>query len=107
MAMSSTKLPVKLFDLAILILMVHKGSQEERVGFEDCSETLESLTRKLDVLVNVEQSSLESALWSANIMNDIGKFWHPEGLSFDEFTKSVAGKHKFDKRFSTIERKDK
>lgn len=100
------KLPVKLLDVAVLLIAVHMGAQDDNVGFEDARLTLEELVRRLDKTIWVDQSLLESAMWSANLMDEAGKFWHPESLTFEEFAKDVCGRHRFNRTYNLIERKN-
>jgi hypothetical protein len=113
--MSETKernLRVSFLDLAILLFHVHRGAQLEEVGFEDCDRTLKELTKELApkrVLVN--KSALESALWSANLMDEIGEFWSPSGESFDAFVRrllhyaSPEERLEFDRMYNFIREK--
>lgn len=97
--------PVKLLDLAILLYHVHKGAKDEEVGFLDARETLESLTKALNRTVYVDKSHLESAIWSANMLSEHGKFWHPT-LTFEQFVKDLVGADVFHKVYGTIEKKE-
>lgn len=94
---------VSLFNLAILLYHVHRGAEEESVGFEDAQETLDTLTRKLSKTVFVEPAVLESALWSANLMEEAGEWWHPRGLTFDEWVREVLPGVKFNRIYNVIE----
>lgn len=95
---------VTLLQLAILLFHVHRGATDDQVGFEDAQETLDTLTRKLNRPVHSNPVLLESALWSANLLDEQGKWWHPHGLTFDEFVVQLLGrKVKFDKIYNLIE----
>jgi hypothetical protein len=96
---------VKLLDLAILLYHVHKGSQDNEVGFLDARESLDTLTRSLNKEVYIDVSKLESALWSANIMDEQGKFWHPT-LTFEQWVKSIIGNDKYHRVYGTLEKKE-
>lgn len=84
---------VKALDLAILLYHVHRGAQHNEVGFEDAQESLESLTKALNKEISIPLQNLESALWSANLLDENNEFWHPEGLTFDEWVKKAFGKY--------------
>lgn len=84
------KLPVNLLDLAVILLHVHQGAAREDVGFEDCERTLSELTQELVLRrVLVDKSALESALWSCNLMDEVGEFWQPSGEGFDNFIRRL------------------
>lgn len=94
---------IKVLDLAILLYHISKGAEREDVGFEDARETIESLTAALNNTVRLDKTYLESALWSANMMDEAGQFWHPQGLTLDAFIKSIVGTGKFNKKYGLIE----
>jgi hypothetical protein len=98
--------PVLLLDLAVLLYAVHQGASDDLVGFEDARETLESLTKRLSKRVLVDPNLIESSLWSANLLDELGRFKHPNGLSFEEFAQRIVGRGKFNRRYNVIERKD-
>jgi len=102
---SQYRLPIKLLDVAVLLLSIHRGAQDDCVGFEDARMTLDELVAKLNKTIWIEQRLIESAMWSANLLDEAGKFWHPESISFEEFAKDVCGKHKFNRIYNLIERK--
>ena len=95
---------VSLLSLAILLYHVHRGAQHDQVGFEDAQETLDTLTRKLSRRVPVDPAVLESALWSANLMDEQGQWWHPRGLTFEQFVKGMLPGMKFDRTYNTLKK---
>lgn len=68
---------------------VSRGAAHPNVGFEDAERTRGQLYRALAGRA-VEIEVLESALWSCNLLDEVGAFSHPAGLTFDEFVKEVA-----------------
>ncbi len=99
---------VTLLDAAVLLMNVHRGSLEPLVGFEDCRDTLQSLTKRMTRNVWYEQATLESALWSSNLLDEQGKFWCPKGRTFDQFLADIIGPgFKFNKMHNLISKKDK
>jgi hypothetical protein len=97
---------VRLLDLAVLLYAVHQASTDEQVGFEDARETIQTLTRRLNKSVLIDPNHIESALWSANLLDEQAKFRHPTGMSFEEFAQRIVGKDTFNRRYNVIERKD-
>lgn len=98
---------VKMLHLTALLYNIYQGALDGEVGFEDAHRTLEGLTAPLNKSTQVLTSVLESALWSCNLMNEQGKWWHPTGITFDEFLKEVLEKDSFDKMYNLIVRKKK
>jgi hypothetical protein len=96
---------VSLLDLSTLLFHLHFGARNERVGFEDAERTLAQVSAKLSHKVRVEKAVLESALWSSNLCDEIGKFVHPQGISFDEWMKQMFGTEKFNRAYNLLEKK--
>ena len=105
-SMAKKKIPVKLLDLAVLLLNVHRAAKEPAIGFEDANRSLSSITRYLNKTIQIEREAVESALWSSNMLNEDGKFWHPHDETFDVWAKKLMGRHKFDSYYGTIEMKE-
>ncbi len=101
--MNSSKRPVSLYNLMVLLWNVHKGVGLRQVGFEDADHTLESLTRALSPEVLLKKDLIESAMWSCNLLDEQGKFCHPRGISFDEFKKKLEYTDKFNKKYNLFE----
>ncbi len=92
--------------LAVLIYHVFRGAEIEEVGFEDAQETLDTFYRKANRFTLIDPALVESALWSCNLMDERGQFWHPRGRTFDQFLKEVLGdKDGFNKVYNLIEKK--
>ena len=82
---------LRILDAAILLMNIYRGAQSSKVRFEDAARTLEELVVDLHGKkgIRVQRSVIESALWSCNLLDELGKFWHPKGRSFDEFLKDI------------------
>jgi hypothetical protein len=107
-----TPFRVNFTDLAVLLALAVKGANHPRVGFEDAEIPLDKLTKILNShSVKLKQETLESLLWSANLMDEEGQFWSAKkGESFTVFTRRLlteAGKkdHYFDARYNLIRKK--
>src|SRR5688572_29791250 len=88
------RIPIKLLDLAILLFHVHKGAQmRNTIGFGDANRSLLSITKRLNKKVWIEPFLIESALWSANCLDEINRFWHPEKIPFEEWANKLVGKY--------------
>lgn len=93
---------LKLLDVAILLYAVHRGAGDTEVGFEDARLTLQELTRMLNKPMSVSREVLESCLWSASLLDEAGKWEHPQGLTFDEWVKGMLGKEEFNRIYHLI-----
>ena len=88
-------------EVAILLLHLHAGNYlPDEIGFEDNENTIQGVTRECDTRISqLSREILESALWSANLMDEAGYFWSPYGETFDQFVRRIAnrGVSSFDK----------
>jgi hypothetical protein len=107
--MEPRRFRLSLLDAVVLLYHIHRGVTTEGVGFEDANKTLQQLTRSLSQFkYTVTEQTLESALWSCNLMDEQGEWWSPEGDDFDTWLKRfLADQHlSFDKFYNVlIERK--
>lgn len=98
---------IKVIDIMVLLDHVRLGASMPDVGFEDANQTYDSMLRKLNKVIALPVSDVESALWSANLLDERGKFSHPEGLTFDEFvSKLKKDTETFNKNYNFWESKD-
>lgn len=98
---------MRLLDVVTLLYNVHRGAQTDEVGFEDAMNTLEAVTRRLNKKTLVDPQVLESCLWSCNLLNERGQFWHPRGYTFDQFLKDILQGDEFDKDYNLIKKREK
>jgi hypothetical protein len=107
-----TRASAKYFDISketaqVLMDCVELGARDARVGFEDCENTqgqvVGALNRCFRSRYPVRQDILESALWSCNLLSEIGKFKHPRGVAFPDFVKALLPpKYRYDFFFNLI-----
>jgi len=92
-------------DLAALVECLAKGKANNAVGFEDAVRTYNQVLNILNVKVAVDQEVVESALWSANLLNDIGMFTHPLSVDFNQMIQRITPEgFKFDSEFNLMEK---
>ena len=106
--MARTTRKITLLDLAVLLVNIHKGAEDKGVGFEDAENTLLTLTKKLEGLrgIPLKSTLLEGALWSCNLLDERGKFWHPQGKSFEDYVKTLTRRGEmFDRRYNYFKEK--
>lgn len=93
-------------DAVVLLIHVLQGAKHPAVGFEDIDRTIMQLREQLDCVINVPESVLESALWSANLMDEAEAFWHPDGIKFEEFISYLTrDKAEFDRFYNMLKPK--
>ncbi len=97
---------INMLDAMALLYNVYAAARHEEIGFVDCERTLYELTLALSAdYVEVPQDVMESALWSANMMNEVKEFWHPyKRVGFDRFTNKLISTHNvhFDEFYNVI-----
>lgn len=98
-------------DVVVLLLNVIKGAQKSSVGFEDADRTYKQMLEQLGrpgtkILVN--ESLIESALWSCNLLDEQGEFEHPSGTKFGPWLRKLLKPDGFDRLRNYIKhRKEK
>lgn len=97
--------PIKATDLAILLYHVYVASRDPDIGFEDTNETLDTLTGKMNREMQIDLPLLESALWSCNLMDEAGRFWHPREMTFKQFVKYLFPEETFNHIYNILEKK--
>jgi hypothetical protein len=103
---SGDTVDVRLSDLMALLANVSKGAVDPSIGFHDLDRTLGQIKRQLDREVQMPKTVVESALWSANLLNEKGEFEHPDHITFNEFINRICkDKHTFDTFWNLIEEK--
>lgn len=81
---------LNLLDLTVLLYHIHRGAQHSEVGFEDADKTLKQLSNALQVKrATIPREVFESALWSCNLLDEVGEFWHPRGTPFKRWVKRM------------------
>ena len=97
------KLSVKLSDIMVLMYHLHMANDRAGIGFEDADYTIEEIMVELEKAAPLLKDVLERALWSCNLMDEAGYFWHPDGITFDSFIRRLLkGRARFDKRYNLI-----
>lgn len=95
---------VRLMDVAVLLEDLYKAKRHPEIGWGDYERTVEEYRRLLNASIVLPKEIVEGGLWASNMVSEVGKFSHPDGLSFDQFTKRVIGpKRKFNKVYNWIE----
>lgn len=95
-------------DLVVLLDHLSRGAFHPEVGYENSEVPYKKMVRNLaERTIRIRVSEVESALWSCNLMSEIGKFEHPDGLSFDNFVKKMLRGKDYNYIYNFIEEKKK
>lgn len=94
------KRPVTALDVTALLFNVVAASKNHEVGFEDASRTLKELLGELNVTLKLSESTIESALWCANLLDEREEYVHPLGVTFESFAQKLAGQEVFDRGYN-------
>jgi hypothetical protein len=108
MQYSAPKRPlnVSVLDIVVFIENVRRGAEHSEVGFADANETVQTMCAKLNKVVQLPEEVVESALWSCNLMDEAGIFWHPTDRKFSQWLKDLEriGKFDFETDYNLIRR---
>lgn len=80
---------LSLMDIVVLLGNLHKGNADNEVGFEDALRTVDDVTRYLQKFAKIDASLIESMIWSCTMLQEKGKFWHPQNRSYEDFIKTI------------------
>ena len=106
MSFSGMYVKVGVLDLVTMLDHIYRGAKHPEVGFEDIDHTLQSISTSFDKELRMLRSDVESALWSANLLNDLGLFKHHKGYEFDYWVKKTFPKYRFDKGLNLLIEKE-
>lgn len=98
--------PVRLLDIAILLLNAYKANEQPEIGYQDTIETLDGITRRLNQKILLDPRQIESLLWACNMLDEEKKFAHPTGMEFKDFVKRVLPNGTFNLKYNTVEWSD-
>ena len=91
---------------AILLFNCYKAEADSRTSDCNVDERLPYMLQRGYRKTTVNIAALEHCLWACNMLDEMGEFWHPLGLSFEEFTKKLlTDNYEFDTIYNTLERK--
>jgi len=104
--MTNKEFKINLLTSAVLLYNIYRAAQSEEIGFTDTSNTLDTITNKLDMgCIYLSRDTLESSLWACNMLNELGLFWHPRGLTFREFLNKLNLGNTYNFTYNVIEEK--
>jgi hypothetical protein len=89
---------VSMFD--VMILLVNYLKHHEEHGNMDAIRTYEDVKKRFIKPRWIPVADLEALIYCANLLNEEGKFWHPEKMEFDPFLKRVGKTQQFDKIYN-------
>jgi hypothetical protein len=97
---------IYIFDLAVLVFNLIVAARDSNIGYEDPDRTVDRLEKVVNKLASIKQHDLECLLYSSNLLDEKGKFFHPKKTKFKTFVQSILDKNeRFDYEYNVIERK--
>ena len=96
---------VSLRELAVLLYHLHRGAQDQYVGYEGMAHTLERVSNYLNRKVMVPQDAVESCLWSCNMLREKGEWRDIKDRTWEQFVRDLVEPHKFNEIYHLITRK--
>ncbi len=99
---------LKLKDVLVLLDHVSRGAAHPNVGYEDINMAYDDMMHILgEREVELPADVVNSCLWSANLLDEVGEFTTADGSTFDEFVLELLDDDEtFNKDYNRIERED-
>ena len=72
--------PIPLDVMFILFTNFYRALEDEDIGFADCNNSIKTINDKMteERSIVLSRADLEALLWSANMLEEKGEFWHPK-----------------------------
>ena len=77
-------------DIAVLLLNLELAYRDKKIGHGDYNHTKTEIINIMNKCHIVPKNIVESLLWCANMLDDIGKFWHPKKYNYMEFVSKLC-----------------
>lgn len=107
--LKSQRRTVSAADFATLIHSLCLAARDKDVGFNHATTDLEGWFKSLAPYgVTIDDAFVEDMLYAANLLNEVERFNHPQGKTFDELLSTVLKpKETFDREINTIQSENK
>ncbi len=89
---------VRHFDLVILLM--NYLWHHEKHGNMDAVRSFEEVRKQFDTRKWLKTPDVEALLYCANMLNEEGEFWHPDGIEFEEWVKRAFDRADFDRVYN-------
>ncbi len=98
------RIPVAILDLAVLLVNLWEGQQDDLYGDLDSDNDLKALSKALSYRrYNVRLDAVESALAYCNYRNERGDFWHPTNKTLTSFIEDL--RLSMDRQYNIVRKK--
>lgn len=96
-------------DFFALVHMLLQSAKDSKVGFNHVSTDLSGWMNSFAPYgLNMDKSFVEDMLYGANMLDEVGRFSHPQGKTFDQMLRTVLRPNQqFDKFTNSISEKAK
>ena len=81
---------ISLLDCVVLLDHLYRCPD---LKYDINNTTIEIMEKLKNKHIKMFQAQLESCLYGANLLNEAGQFWHPQGKSFDKFVSDIIPEH--------------
>lgn len=72
--------------MAVLLFHIYEAAKSPDLALVDADHSVEGLTKHMRRKpANIPISRVESALYFCNLLDEEGRFWHPQDKTFKEF----------------------
>lgn len=96
-------LDVKLRDLLVLFVNLHRAKANPELGYQDADNQFGFTLRILsDEQIRLPRAQLEGLLWACVHLDERGEFYHPDNVKLDTFIARLMHHKKFKFYFDKI-----
>lgn len=103
---------ISLYDFMVLYTNLYMAKNDKDIGYVDYETPMKLIEARLRKAGHqIKQSELEAALWACTLLDEAGKFWHPNGQKAKDFVTGLLhhkqAKKYYDEIYSQIKDKPK
>lgn len=91
----------------VVVLLHNYLRHHEKHGNMDATRSYQEVKKRFNTVKGIDVPTLEALLYCSNILNEEGEFWHPEGLTFEEWMKRGFPLVKLDRVYNFVEEEEK
>jgi len=94
---------ISLLQLSTLMMNVYLARSVDEIGWQHARQTFENYYKEMDITTRISQSNLETALWACTMLDEQGRFWHPDQNKLRPFVRSILNPdERYDYYYSLI-----
>ena len=94
---------ISLLQLSTLMMNVYLARSVDEIGWQHARQTFDRYYREMETTTRISQGNLETGLWACNMLDEQGRFWHPDQGKLRPFVRSILNSdERYDYYYSLI-----